>query len=70
MNDRRQSDIYERSVAAWAIERFDYVDVTVTANAKIRGVISKRSRQIDVLLEARSSGNPSARVIVEAKLRT
>lgn len=68
MNARQKSDIYERCVAAWAIERFDYVDITVTANAKIRGVISKRSRQVDALLEDRISGNPSARVIVEAKL--
>jgi hypothetical protein len=68
MNDRRKSDIYERCVAAWAIEQFDFIDITVTANAKIRGVISNRSRQIDVLLEDRFSSNPDARVIVEAKL--
>jgi len=68
MRNRRKSDLYERCVAAWAIEHFDYIDITVTANAKIRGVISNRSRQIDVLLEDRLSRNPDARLIVEAKL--
>lgn len=68
MEDRRQSAVYERCVAAWAVEHFDFIDVTVTANAKIRGNISGRSRQIDVLLENRINGNPEARVIVEAKL--
>jgi len=48
-------ELYERCVAAWAIEEFDFVDITVTANAKIKGVISERSRQIDVLLEDRTN---------------
>jgi len=43
MNDRPKSNIYERCVAAWAIEEFDFVDVTVTANAKVRGHIIGRS---------------------------
>jgi hypothetical protein len=68
MSNLRKSDTYERCVAAWAIEHFDFIDITVTANAKIRGVISDRSRQIDVLLEDRLSSNPDARMIVEAKL--
>ncbi|WP_018293451.1 restriction endonuclease [Mariprofundus ferrooxydans] len=68
MKDRRKPEVYERCVAAWAIEHFDFIDITVTANAKIRGVISNRSRQIDVLLEDRFKGNPEARVIVEVKL--
>ncbi|MDD4965211.1 MAG: restriction endonuclease [Gallionella sp.] len=68
MEKLRKSEIYERCVAAWAIEHFDFIDVTITANAKIFGTISKRSRQIDVLLEDRAQGNPDARVIVEAKL--
>ncbi len=68
MKERRNADHYERCVAAWAIEEFDFVDVTVTANAKIRGIISERLRQIDVLLENRFGANPKARVIVEAKL--
>lgn len=68
MSNLRKSDTYERCVAAWAIEHFDFIDITVTANAKIRGVISDRSRQIDVLLEDRLSSNPDARIIVEAKL--
>lgn len=65
---RNESEDYERCVAAWAIEHFDFIDITVTANAKIRGTLSNRSRQIDVLLEHRGHGNPEARVIVEAKL--
>jgi hypothetical protein len=68
MNDRPKSDVYERCVAAWAIEEFDFIDITVTANAKIRGRISGRLRQVDVLLEDRIKGNPEARVIVDAKL--
>jgi hypothetical protein len=68
MKARRKSDIYERCVAAWAIEEFDLIDLTITANAKIRGVLSGRSRQIDVLLEDRLGSNPRARVLVEAKL--
>jgi len=68
MKEPRKSDLYERCVAAWAMEEFDYVDITVTANARIRGIISERSRQIDVLLENRFGANPMARVIVEAKL--
>ena len=68
MNDRPKSDVYERCVAAWAIEEFDFIDITVTANAKIPGYISGRSRQIDVLLENRVNSNPEARIIVEAKL--
>lgn len=68
MKDRRKFETYERCVAAWAIEHFDFIDITVSANAKIRGMISKRSRQVDVLLEDRFKENPEARVIVEAKL--
>lgn len=68
MNDHPKSNVYERCVAAWAIEEFDFIDITVTANAKIRGQISGRYRQVDVLLEDRIKGNPKARVIVEAKL--
>jgi hypothetical protein len=68
MNDRPKSNLYERCVAAWAIEEFDFVDVTVTANAKVRGHISGRSRQVDVLLEERTIGNPEGRIIVEAKV--
>lgn len=68
MPNQKLSKIYERCVAAWAIENFDFIDLTVTANAKIKGVISNRSRQIDVLLEDRYACNPNARVIVEAKL--
>jgi hypothetical protein len=69
MEPRPRSVVYERCVAAWAVEHFDFIVVTVTANAKIRGAISGRSRQIDVLLENRGNGNPEARVIVEAKLQ-
>ena len=40
MNDRRKSNLYDRCVAAWAIDEFDFVDVTVTANGKVRGYIN------------------------------
>ena len=69
MSDRPKSSVYERCVAAWAIEEFDFVDITVTANAKVRGHISGRSRQVDVLLEDRTTGNPEGRIIVEASMK-
>ena len=68
MSENQQSETYERCVAAWAIEEFDFIDFTITANVKIEGLISGRSRQVDVLLENRYLQNPQARVIVEAKL--
>jgi hypothetical protein len=44
-------------------------DYCVTANAKLLGRISKRSRQIDVLIDLRHSTDNSRRVIVDAKTK-
>lgn len=40
MKESQKFDVYERCVAAWAIEQFDFIDITVTANAKIRGIFT------------------------------
>lgn len=45
-------------------------DLAVTPNARILGRISGRSRQIDVLIDARHDTDNSRRIIVDAKRRT
>jgi len=44
-------------------------DYCVTPNARLTGRISQRSRQIDVLIDARHDTDNSRRIIVEAKNR-
>ena len=59
-------EIYERMVARMTADQIG-TDLCVTANARIRGRISGRSRQIDVLIEARHEPDASRRVVVDAK---
>lgn len=59
---------YERVVAAAEAENTG-VEFTVTPNATLRGAISGRSRQVDVLIDCRWSDDVSHRTIVDAKLR-
>ena len=60
--------IYERIVAAAEVETGG-IDLSITPNAQIRGDISHKQRQVDVLIDARWGDNLTKRVIVDAKLR-
>lgn len=60
--------IYERIVAAMEAE-FAGIDFSVTPNARLVGDISGKSRQVDVLIDARWGDDLSGRVIVDAKHR-
>lgn len=59
--------LYERLVAAFEAQNSG-VEFSVTANARIRGHISYKQRQIDVLIDARWGDDLSRRIIVDAKL--
>ena len=59
--------IYERCVAALAVEREERITSSVMANARIRGILSGRSRQIDVVIEDLRFSPKDFRVIVDAK---
>lgn len=61
-------ELYERLIAQLFANQAG-TDLCVTANARIRGRISGRSRQLDVLMEARHDTDNSRRVIVDAKRR-
>jgi hypothetical protein len=67
---RRSPDweVYERLVAYLLAKQLS-TDLCVTPNARIRGHISGRSRQIDVLVDARHDTDNSRRLIVDAKKR-
>ena len=58
--------LYERLVAALETENSG-IELSVTPNARIKGYISHRSRQIDVLIDARWGDDLSRRIIVDAK---
>lgn len=60
--------VYERIVAAVEVEEHG-IDLSVTPNARLTGKISGKSRQIDVLIDARWGDDLSGRIIVDAKLR-
>lgn len=60
---------YERLVAQILAYEVS-TDFCVTPNAHLRGRISGRSRQIDVLIDLRHDTDNSRRVIVDAKMRT
>ena len=47
-----------------------HTDMCVTPNAQLTGRISRRKRQIDVLIDLRHDTDNSRRVIVDAKMRT
>ena len=59
--------LYERLAAAMVAENSG-IELSVTPNAQIVGGISKESRQIDVLIDARWGDDLTRRVIVDAKL--
>jgi hypothetical protein len=59
---------YERVVAAVEAESRG-LEFSITPNAKLKGAISGRSRQIDILIDLRWSEDVQHRTIVDAKLR-
>ena len=59
---------YERLVASM-LAREVSTDLCVTPNARIKGGISGRSRQIDVLIDLRHDTDNDKRIIVDAKCR-
>jgi len=61
-------EVYERLVARLFAEQLS-TDLCVAPNARIKGHISGRSRQIDVLIDARHDTDNSRRIIVDAKKR-
>jgi hypothetical protein len=72
---RQKSDslswqVYELCAAVFSHGEYGDVDTIVQPNAGIRGVISKRKRQVDVLIDARWSNSGKHRVIVDAKYRS
>lgn len=60
---------YERLVATLQSDQHASDDITVIPNAKIVGALSRRRRQVDVLIDARVEEDVTRRVIVDAKLR-
>jgi methyl coenzyme M reductase beta subunit len=65
------SAVYERCVAAFCAEsELASEAVSMTANAKIKGVISGRTRQIDVLVDDMRYSARASRIIVDAKRRS
>jgi hypothetical protein len=69
MNQSSQSwENYERMIARLVADQIA-TDLCVTPNARIPGKISGRSRQIDVLIDARHDTDNTRRIIVDAKRR-
>jgi hypothetical protein len=60
---------YERLVAQLLVPQL-HTDMCVTPNARLIGRISRRKRQIDVLIDLRHDTDNSRRIIVDAKMRT
>ncbi len=60
---------YERLVASLIANQLSTA-YCVTPNAKVRGKISARSRQIDVLIDQRHTTDNRQRIIVDAKARS
>jgi Restriction endonuclease len=61
-------EVYERMIARLIADQ-SKTDLCVTPNARILGKISGRSRQVDVVIDARHDTDNSRRVIVDAKMR-
>lgn len=59
---------YERLVSALTAEEYDK-EFTVIPNARIKGFISQRKRQLDVLVEYRFNSDLNRRIIFDAKDR-
>jgi len=66
---RKDWENYERLVAR-LIARQAPSEYTVTANARVTGQVSKRKRQLDVLIDLRHDTDNSRRLIADAKHRT
>lgn len=60
---------YERLVARLMADQLS-TDLCVTPNARVTGIISGRSRQLDVLIDSRHDTDNSRRIIVDAKKRS
>ncbi|HEY5326103.1 MAG TPA: restriction endonuclease [Mucilaginibacter sp.] len=60
--------VFERLVAILSSDEYDD-SYTIIPNAKIKGFISGRKRQIDVLIEFRFNSDLSKRIIIDAKKR-
>lgn len=62
-------EIYERFVARLIVNEAP-TDLCVTPNARIKGVISGRKRQVDVLIDSRHDTDNSRRIVIDAKRRS
>lgn len=60
--------LYERFIARLLADQVS-TGLSVTPNARIKGRISGRSRQLDVLIDCRHDTDNSRRIIVDAKKR-
>jgi hypothetical protein len=60
--------LYERMIARLAADQLS-TDLCVTPNARVKGKISGRSRQIDALVDVRHDTDNSRRIVVDAKQR-
>jgi hypothetical protein len=60
---------YERLIAKLTADEYDD-SYTVIPNAKIKGYISRRKRQIDVLIDYRYNTDISRRIVIDAKNRS
>lgn len=67
-NKAPEWQLYERLVARLIADQLSTA-YCVTPNAKVQGKISGRSRQIDVLIDARHDTDNRQRIIVDAKAR-
>jgi hypothetical protein len=61
--------LYELLIARLIADQIS-TDLCVTPNARLKGKISGRVRQIDVLIDSRHDTDNSRRIIVDAKKRT
>jgi len=61
---------FERLVAMLTSEQYNEEEFTVIPNAKVRGFISGRKRQLDVLVDFRYDSDLSRRIIFDAKDRS
>lgn len=69
MKQLPQWQLYERMIARLIADQIA-TDLCVTPNARIVGRISGRSRQIDVLIDARHDTDNTRRIVVDAKKRS
>src|SRR5262245_38857764 len=68
MSQPKTWQVYERLIAKLVADQIS-TDLCVTPNARVKGRISGRSRQIDVLIDSRHDTDNSRRVVVDAKKR-